>query len=151
MKTAVGSFLLLFLIIGVVVCVDWKHSAVLDNNFLVLWTPDEREVTFEVQVKTLGYVGLGFTRDDDHTGADMVIGWVDNNGQVHLQVSLLLTRRQIISGFLRSRQRDPFWSSCPTALKYRCALARCDYVYTRVYIIYYSFISAMLYISALIY
>ncbi|XP_020297995.1 MOXD1 homolog 2 [Pseudomyrmex gracilis] len=85
MKTAVGSFLFLFLIIGGVVCVDWKHSAVLDNNFLVLWTPDEREVTFEVQVKTLGYVGLGFTRDDDHTGADMVIGWVDNNGQVHLQ------------------------------------------------------------------
>ena len=44
---------------------------------------------FEIQVKTLGYVGLGFTRDDGTVGADMVIGWVDNNGQLHLQVSVL--------------------------------------------------------------
>lgn len=66
---------------------EWQHSAVLDNNFLVLWTPGERDVTFEVQVKTLGYIGLGFTRDDRRAGTDIVIGWVDNNGQVHLQVS----------------------------------------------------------------
>ncbi|XP_012063629.1 PREDICTED: MOXD1 homolog 2 [Atta cephalotes] len=84
MKTAVGTFLLLLVINGVV-SVEWKHSAVLDNNFLVLWTPDEKDVTFEIQVKTLGYVGLGFTKDDGRAGADMVIGWVDNNGQVHLQ------------------------------------------------------------------
>ncbi|KYN03684.1 MOXD1 like protein 2 [Cyphomyrmex costatus] len=84
MKTAVGSFLLLLVVSGVV-SVEWKHSAVLDNNFLVLWTPDEKDVTFEIQVKTLGYVGLGFTKDDGRAGADMVIGWVDNNGQVHLQ------------------------------------------------------------------
>ncbi|XP_011642659.1 MOXD1 homolog 2-like [Pogonomyrmex barbatus] len=83
MKTAVGSLLLL--LVGGVVSVEWKHSAVLDNNFLVLWTPDEKDVTFEIQVKTLGYVGLGFTKDDGRAGADMVIGWVDNNGQVHLQ------------------------------------------------------------------
>lgn len=85
MKTAVGSLLLLHLLIIGVVSVEWKHSAVLDNNFLVLWTPGERDVTFEIQVKTLGYVGLGFTKDDGGAGADMVIGWVDNNGQVHLQ------------------------------------------------------------------
>ncbi|KYN19433.1 MOXD1 like protein 2 [Trachymyrmex cornetzi] len=84
MKTAVGTFLLLLVINGVI-SVEWKHSAVLDNNFLVLWTPDEKDVTFEIQVKTLGYVGLGFTKDDGRAGADMVIGWVDNNGQVHLQ------------------------------------------------------------------
>ncbi|KYQ56252.1 MOXD1 like protein 2 [Trachymyrmex zeteki] len=84
MKTAVGTFFLLLVISGVV-SVEWKHSAVLDNNFLVLWTPDEKDVTFEIQVKTLGYVGLGFTKDDGRAGADMVIGWVDNNGQVHLQ------------------------------------------------------------------
>lgn len=66
--------------------IEWKHSAVLDNNFLVLWTPGENDVTFEVQVKTPGYVGFGFTREDGSEGVDMVIGWVDNNGQVHLQV-----------------------------------------------------------------
>lgn len=80
----------LFVLLALVACsqsIEWKHSAVLDNNFLVLWTPGENDVTFELQVKTPGYVGFGFTRDDGREGVDMVIGWVDNNGQVHLQVS----------------------------------------------------------------
>ena len=88
MKAVIATCLLLLFVTGVV-AVEWKHSAVLDNNFLVLWTPGERDVMFEIQVKTLGYVGLGFTRDDGTVGADMVIGWVDNNGQLHLQVSVL--------------------------------------------------------------
>lgn len=85
MKFLALSFLLFLL--NNVFCVEWKHSAILDNNFLVLWTPGDKEVTFEIQVKTLGYVGLGFKKEDGREGADMVIGWVDNNGQVHLQVS----------------------------------------------------------------
>lgn len=88
MKALIASCVLLLVAVDVL-SFEWKHSAVLDNNFLVLWTPGERDVTFEVQVKTLGYVGLGFTKDDDRVGADMVIGWVDNNGQLHLQVSVL--------------------------------------------------------------
>ncbi|XP_017886993.2 MOXD1 homolog 2-like, partial [Ceratina calcarata] len=84
MKALILSSLLLLFAAGVS-SVEWKHSAVLDDNFLVLWTPDEGKVTFEIQVKTLGYVGLGFTRDDGSIEADMVIGWVDNNGQLHLQ------------------------------------------------------------------
>lgn len=87
MKTAIASCFLL--LVSGVFCVEWKHSAVLDDNFLVLWTPGERDIIFEVQVKTLGYVGLGFTKDDGKIGADMVIGWVDNNGQLHLQVSVV--------------------------------------------------------------
>ncbi|XP_043671709.1 MOXD1 homolog 2 [Vespula pensylvanica] len=83
MKFLALSFLLFLL--NNVFCVEWKHSAILDNNFLVLWTPGDKEVTFEIQVKTLGYVGLGFKKEDGREGADMVIGWVDNNGQVHLQ------------------------------------------------------------------
>ncbi|XP_034935719.1 MOXD1 homolog 2 isoform X2 [Chelonus insularis] len=88
MKALVGlhlSLAVIFLLVDVSTSFEWKNSAVLDNNFLILWTPDERDIVFEVQVKTQGYVGLGFTRDDRHVGADMVIGWVDNNGQVHLQ------------------------------------------------------------------
>jgi len=99
MKTVVGSLLLL--LVSGAVAVEWKHSAVLDNNFLVLWTPGERDVTFEIQVKTLGYVGLGFTKDDGRAGADMVIGWVDNNGQVHLQVSLFLRRTERVPSNIR--------------------------------------------------
>ncbi|XP_015115533.1 MOXD1 homolog 2 [Diachasma alloeum] len=87
MNAFVGYRLILALLplVNVVTSLEWKNSAVLDNNFLVLWTPGEKDIVFEVQVKTQGYVGLGFTRDDRYVGADMVIGWVDNNGQVHLQ------------------------------------------------------------------
>ncbi|KOC64034.1 MOXD1 like protein 2 [Habropoda laboriosa] len=83
MKAAIASCLLLF--VTGVLSVEWKYSAILDNNFLVLWTPGETDIMFEIQVKTRGYVGLGFTREDSSVGADMIIGWVDNNGQLHLQ------------------------------------------------------------------
>ncbi|XP_043278026.1 MOXD1 homolog 2 [Venturia canescens] len=85
MKALVTAITVFLLMLDNVACVEWKNSAVLDNNFLVLWTPGEREITFEVQVKTQGYVGLGFTRDDRQVSADIVIGWVDNNSQAHLQ------------------------------------------------------------------
>ncbi|XP_043249657.1 MOXD1 homolog 2 [Colletes gigas] len=85
MKTVIASCLLLLLSVSGVLSVEWKHSAILDNNFLLLWTPDETDVLFEIQAKTLGYVSLGFTKDDGELGTDMVIGWVDNNGQIHLQ------------------------------------------------------------------
>ncbi|KAK2584480.1 hypothetical protein KPH14_006855 [Odynerus spinipes] len=75
----------LFFLVNNVLCVEWKHSAILDNNFLVLWTLGDKEVTFEIQVRTLGYVGLGFKKEDGREGVDMVIGWVDSNGQVQLQ------------------------------------------------------------------
>ncbi|XP_076278554.1 DBH like monooxygenase olf413 [Lasioglossum baleicum] len=88
MKAVIAScFLLVFVLAngGVLSAVDWKHSAALDDKFLVLWSPNENDITFEIQVKTLGYVGFGFSKDDDKVRADMVIGWVDNNGQLHLQ------------------------------------------------------------------
>lgn len=48
------------------------------------------EVTFEIQVRTLGYVGFGFSWDGKPSGADIVIGWVDN-GQTYFQVSFCWT------------------------------------------------------------
>ncbi|XP_053994573.1 MOXD1 homolog 2 isoform X1 [Hylaeus volcanicus] len=86
MKAVIASCLVLLLVNGIL-SVEWKHSAVLNNRFLLLWTPGETDVTFEIQAKTLGYVSLGFTKDDGRgsVAADMVIGWVDNNGQLHLQ------------------------------------------------------------------
>ena len=93
MESTKYKFSIISIVIGLLQLassIEWKHSAVLDNNFLVLWTPGENDVTFEVQVKTPGYVGFGFTKEDGSEGVDMVIGWVDNNGQVHLQVRITL-------------------------------------------------------------
>ncbi|XP_078050514.1 DBH like monooxygenase olf413 isoform X2 [Augochlora pura] len=86
MKTVIAScFLPALVLISGVLSVDWKHSAALDDKFLVLWTPSENDIMFEIQVRTLGYMGFGFSKDGDKVRADMVIGWVDNNGQLHLQ------------------------------------------------------------------
>ncbi|GLV45506.1 olf413 [Carabus blaptoides fortunei] len=64
----------------------WSHSAYLNPDYRLLWSlgPGPQDITFELQVRTLGYVGFGFSKDGQMAGADMVVGWVDK-GQVHFQ------------------------------------------------------------------
>lgn len=72
-----------------VTCARWAHSALLGGpDYRLLWSlgPGPHEITFEVQVKTHGYVGFGLSRDGQMPGADFVVGWVEN-GQVYFQVS----------------------------------------------------------------
>ena len=71
--------------LGHVTGAHWTHSVDLDPNFTVFWTPGAEDITFEVQVRTLGYIGLGFSADGQMPGADMVTGWVRDN-QVFFQV-----------------------------------------------------------------
>ncbi|KAG0721915.1 DBH-like monooxygenase protein 1 [Chionoecetes opilio] len=63
--------------------VTFMHTLVLDTqgSFLMLWTPREDDIVFEIQVGTTGYVGLGFSPTGGMTGADIVLGWVDDNDQ----------------------------------------------------------------------
>lgn len=63
---------------GVTSEIRWDHSTDLDENFRLLWRVKEPDIIMEVQVKTLGYIGIGFTRSELIYGADMVVGWVDN-------------------------------------------------------------------------
>ncbi|XP_058462666.1 MOXD1 homolog 2-like [Malaya genurostris] len=62
----------------------WDHSVFLDDEYRLLWTISGYDITFEVQARTHGYIGLGFSKDGTIYGADIVIGWVDQ-GQVHFQ------------------------------------------------------------------
>lgn len=66
----------------------WSHSAMLSPDYRLLWSigPSPQDITFELQVRTLGYVGFGFSRDGKMAGSDMIIGWVDQ-GRVYFQVS----------------------------------------------------------------
>lgn len=68
--------------------IHWDHSVDLNDDYRVLWNILGQEITFEVQVRTLGYVGFGFSRDGRLPGSDVAIGWV-SQGQVHFQVSLI--------------------------------------------------------------
>jgi hypothetical protein len=67
--------------------IRWDHSVDLDENFHLMWRVKEPDIIMEVQVKTRGYIGFGFTRSEYIYGADMVIGWVDNK-HTFFQVSL---------------------------------------------------------------
>lgn len=82
------SVLCLVVLSSTIEAARWSHSAYLSPDYRLLWSlgPGPQDITFEIQVRTLGSVGFGFSRDGRMAGADMVVGWVDQ-GQVHFQVS----------------------------------------------------------------
>ncbi|CAF4698174.1 unnamed protein product, partial [Rotaria socialis] len=68
--------------------INYKYSTVLQDNVADLWwTVDdaEREITFELHVKTMGWISLGISPAGGMKGADIGVGWVDSNGNVHFQ------------------------------------------------------------------
>ncbi|XP_077994651.1 DBH-like monooxygenase protein 1 homolog [Glandiceps talaboti] len=62
----------------------FTHNAVLDGyeNFHLYWKYDEEMITFEVHVRTTGWVGLGFSPNGGMPGSDMIMGWVLDDGDV---------------------------------------------------------------------
>ncbi|CAF4482771.1 unnamed protein product, partial [Rotaria sp. Silwood2] len=68
--------------------IQYKHSIELEDNVADLWwTLDdaEREITFELHVKTTGWISLGISPAGGMKGADIGVGWVDSKGNVHFQ------------------------------------------------------------------
>ncbi|XP_018009433.1 DBH-like monooxygenase protein 1 [Hyalella azteca] len=63
-----------------------RNAAQLDDQgkFFMAWTAETEHVTFEIQVATLGYAGLGFSPSGGMQGADIILGWVDDSGEAHL-------------------------------------------------------------------
>ena len=58
--------------------IQWDHRVDLDDNFQLLWRVKRPDIIFEVRVRTHGYIGFGFARNEYIYGADMIVGWVDN-------------------------------------------------------------------------
>lgn len=115
-----------------VIGIHWDHSVNLNDDYRLLWTiskpqkqlqqqqllaplhPSSYEVTFEVQVRTLGYIGFGFSRDGDRAGADIVIGWVDQ-GQTYFQVSACSIERHnnfTVNPHSARRAFEPVMGAC---------------------------------------
>ncbi|CAL8084958.1 unnamed protein product [Orchesella dallaii] len=63
----------------------YRHIAKLDQreNYIVEWEVDwdTKRITFNVTVRTTGYVGFGLSKRGEVDGADIVIGGVDRNGR----------------------------------------------------------------------
>ncbi|XP_076272907.1 MOXD1 homolog 1 [Rhynchophorus ferrugineus] len=111
----------------------WTHSLALDSDgFVVLkWQPRHQEILFRVEARTLGYVGLGFSPNGKMEGADMIIGWVDDDS--HKAVLLdchgvpksqgSAPARDVIDNYtlMKGEQNDTH-----TILEFRRALDTCD-------------------------
>jgi len=56
----------------------FSHNTILisPDVYYVYWKFDSKNITFEVHVKTSGYVGFGITPNGQMAGSDMIIGWV---------------------------------------------------------------------------
>lgn len=78
----------------------WDHAIDLNDDFRILWQIINQDITFEIQARTLGYVGFGFSPDGNLADADMAIGWVDK-GQTYFQVSEAQNKNPAQRKFLR--------------------------------------------------
>lgn len=70
----------------------WAHSERLDENgdVLLRWVNSDSSITFRLEARTRGYVGLGFNAARNMRGADLVVAWVDDrNGNAQVLVSFI--------------------------------------------------------------
>lgn len=70
-----------------VYCIPLTHHRTLKEGVYDLaWGYNDTHITFKVQVKTSGYVGLGVSPNGGMANSDIVIGWV-KDGVTYLKVS----------------------------------------------------------------
>ena len=60
-----------------------------DNKFHVFWIPEDEGFTMELAVMTAGYAAIGFSPNGGMSGADIFLGFVNENGQAEGMVSLI--------------------------------------------------------------
>ena len=70
---------------------EYRFSTTLDRDgaYTLHWSFDlqRKTIAFAVNVSTTGWVGFGLSPTGNMPGSDVVIGWVDQNGQVNFHVS----------------------------------------------------------------
>lgn len=124
------------ILFSAVIGIRWEHSVDLNDDYRVLWTinklpsmsqqqllshtqqqqsylPHLTEITFEIQVRTLGYIGFGFSPDGQRAGSDIVIGWVDH-GQTYFHVSNFLPHSRLQFSFFVVVENEIYWNAKTT-------------------------------------
>ena len=82
----------------------WAHTEKLDDHGEVVlrWVNTDSSITFRLEAKTRGYVGLGFNSVGNMRGADLVVAWVDDrHGNAQILVSapvVLFSRYPVFEG-----------------------------------------------------
>ncbi|XP_069946519.1 DBH-like monooxygenase protein 1 homolog [Cherax quadricarinatus] len=73
---------------GWVAAAAWQQESPMDDkgNVVLFWTVDVKKnvLMVEIQGRTLGYVALGISPNGTMEGADLLIGYVDYEGEPHV-------------------------------------------------------------------
>ena len=68
----------------------FKGYLELRSGYDLHWSVQEDEnITFAVRVKTTGWIGFGLSVNGFMTGADVIMGWLDNSGNPPRKVNTL--------------------------------------------------------------
>lgn len=87
----------------------WAHSERLDENgdVVLRWVTSDSSITFRVEARTKGYVGIGFNSGRNMMGADLVIAWVDDyNGNAQVLVSIWLLDTKLNTAYKKQSFRE---------------------------------------------
>ena len=68
---------------------EYAFTATLHESYELFWSYDldAETISFAVRVRTEGWIGFGISPNGQMPGSDVVIGWVDAEGQVFFHVS----------------------------------------------------------------
>jgi len=70
-------------------CFDsYTYSSVLDSEYSMYWNINDTMIDVAVIAKTSGWVGWGISSDGTMAGADIVVGWYDDEGTSYVYDSL---------------------------------------------------------------
>ena len=72
---------------------EYRFSAEYANgDYLLYWSVDlqSKVINFAVDVATTGWVGFGVSPNGQMPGSDVIMAWVDSNGQVTFNVSFMI-------------------------------------------------------------
>ncbi|XP_041981841.1 MOXD1 homolog 1-like [Aricia agestis] len=109
----------------------WAHSERLDEkgDVVLRWVNTDSSITFRMEARTRGYVGLGFNTARNMRGADLLVAWVDdrhNNAQILDCHGLTFEDRTVADEVQNYELISGYQNETHTTVEFRRLLDTCD-------------------------
>jgi len=110
---------------------NYTYSTEIQSNQIDLWWTIDRgqkEVLFELHMKTTGWIALGISPAGGMKGADIGLGWIDQTGQLHFEDRIAFGKSEPVVDNttsdwigLKGREQNGW-----TAIQFKRSLDTCD-------------------------
>lgn len=101
--------------------------AVSDGRYISNWSVDEKHITVEITVETLGYIGWGISFNQSMIGADLFIAGVyDNNTNYHYDFHGVTNNAPVLDDVDNYELLSASQTSNTTTIRFRRALETGD-------------------------